>query len=223
MVPLAVVLAVGVTGTMLALAASQRTADAYGAYQRRADIGDVVINPSWATREIDSVIRSLPGVEQVTVSALLTISPDDGAPRPRAAVDDPDSIPILGAVFGSPDGGYVDMDRPIVVEGRLPTGPDEMVMTAALAEVVGDLEVGDTTPMAFWEGVLLESAVEGDYEAYLAEEVQPSVSNRSSSWGSSRCRTRFCRTTCTSAVWPSSRPTSLPATPARCSTSRWHR
>ncbi len=172
MVPLAVVLAVGVTGTMLALAASQRTADAYGAYQRRADIGDVVINPSWATREIDSVIRSLPGVEQVTVSALLTISPDDGAPRPRAAVDDPDSIPILGAVVGSPDGGYVDMDRPIVVEGRLPTGPDEMVMTAALAEVVGGLEVGDTTPMAFWEGVLLESAVEGDYEAYLAEEVQ---------------------------------------------------
>ena len=53
-VPLAVILAAGVTGTMLALAASQRTADAYGAYQGRADIGDVVINPSWATREIDS-------------------------------------------------------------------------------------------------------------------------------------------------------------------------
>ena len=158
---------------MLALAASQRTSDAYGAYQRRADIGDVVINPSWATREIDSVIRSLPGVEKVTVSALLTISPDDGQPRQRADVDDPDSIPILGAVVGSPDGGYLDMDRPVVVKGRLPTGPDEMVMTAALAEVVGSLEVGDTTPMAFWEGVLLESAVEGDYEAYLAEEVQP--------------------------------------------------
>ena len=50
------------------------------------------------------------------------VSHDEGEPRPQASVDDGgiDSGAAAG-VFGSHDGRYSDMDRPIVQAGRLPT------------------------------------------------------------------------------------------------------
>jgi hypothetical protein len=49
----------GTAGTAIAFAGAQRTSSAYRDYLDRADVGDVVINPSTSTREIDEHLRSL--------------------------------------------------------------------------------------------------------------------------------------------------------------------
>ena len=46
---------------MLALGSAQRTSEAFDRYLERANVGDVVVNPSVSSTEVDSIIRSLPG------------------------------------------------------------------------------------------------------------------------------------------------------------------
>ena len=62
MVPLALIVALGGGGALVALGAAERTATAYDDYLDRADVGDVTINPSLNTEAMDRAIRSLPGV-----------------------------------------------------------------------------------------------------------------------------------------------------------------
>ncbi len=164
MVPAMLIVAVGTTGTVVALTAAHRTSDAYRAYLDRADVGDVVINPSTNTREIEEAIRTLPGVEQVTSDALFFVTNDDGAPRRRAELGDGSGA----VVRGSPDGRYADMDRPAVQSGRLPTGPSEAAVSVEMAEAF-DLAVGDVEPLAFWRAV--PDLAEGDRIAALLDEV----------------------------------------------------
>jgi hypothetical protein len=148
--PLLLVVLVGTTGTILALGTAQRMSEAFDRYLERANVGDVVVNPSVSSTEVDAVIRSLPGVTEVTTESLFMVTNDDGAPRPRRVVDqgDVESGTVAG-VFGSHDGRYRDMDRPVVQAGRLPTGPSEVALSATAAEAEG-LELGDVAPMAFW-------------------------------------------------------------------------
>lgn len=199
-VPLALMVAAGSAGTMLAIATAQRTAAAYDDYLERADVADVAVNPSFRTDEIDDVIRSLPGVERATTEALFTVTIDDGAPRSRRELEKPAgfdtylvagehraggwgaaaNLPVeveeaVGRMFitiGSPDGGNVEVGLPIVRSGRLPTGEREVVLNTSAAESSG-IGVGDVIPLAFWEGTFLDTAIEGDYASYLAEEVTP--------------------------------------------------
>ena len=67
MIPIALIVAAGTTGTAIALSTAERTADAYDDYRRRSEVSDVVINPDTNTAQIDEVIRTLPGVERVTM------------------------------------------------------------------------------------------------------------------------------------------------------------
>ncbi len=165
MVPAILIVAIGTTGTVVALTTAHRTSDAYHAYLDRADVGDVVINPSTNTREIEEAIRTLPGVEQVTSDALFFVTNDDGAPRSRAELGEGGSEVV---VRGSPDGRYADMDRPAVQSGRLPTGPSEAAVSVEMAEAL-DLAVGDVEPLAFWRAV--PDLAEGARIAALLDEV----------------------------------------------------
>ena len=63
--------------------------------------GDVVINPSLSGQEIDHVVRTLPGVESVTSSALLLAANYEG-PSPTKAQLDEDTTGAI--VLGSIDG-----------------------------------------------------------------------------------------------------------------------
>jgi hypothetical protein len=168
MVPLAITVAVGTAGTVLALATAHRTSTAYGDYLERANVGDLVINPSTNTAEIEQAIRTLPGVEQVTSHAFLQVSNDDGATRSPYELEESSET---ASVRGSPDGRYLDMDRPVVRSGRLPTGPNEAVVTADMADEF-DLSVGDIEPLAFWRA--LPDLAEGDrFEELLSDVVEP--------------------------------------------------
>jgi FtsX-like permease family len=146
MVPLAL-LVIGATGTLVALGAADRTAGAYDEYVDRSEVGDVVLNPSIYTTEIDRLIRTLPGVERVTSDAFFTATLDDGAPRPASAVENPDGPAVF--VQGSVDGRYVAMDRPALRAGRLPTGTNEALVSGETADAF-DLDVGDVVPVSFW-------------------------------------------------------------------------
>ena len=97
----------GTTGTILALGTAQRTSEAFDRYLERANVGDVVVNPSVSSTEVDAVIRSLPGVTEVTTESLFMVTNDEGAPRPRRLVDQGgvESGTVAG-VFGSHDGRY---------------------------------------------------------------------------------------------------------------------
>ena len=147
MLALAVIVALGATATFVAAGAADRTGGAYARYLDRADVSDVVINPSLSTTEIDRVIRDLPGVRAVTTDALfLGTLNDDGHPRPRSEFDE-----LIDAlqVRGSADGRYLAMDRPALAEGRLPSGSREALVGVGTAEAHG-IAVGDVVPVAFW-------------------------------------------------------------------------
>lgn len=144
---LAVIVALGATATFVAAGAADRTGGAYARYLDRADVSDVVINPSLSTTEIDRVIRDLPGVRAVTTDTLfLGTMNDDGHPRPRSEFDEgTDALQVRG----SADGRYLAMDRPALAEGRLPSGSREALVGVGTAEAYG-IAVGDVVPVGFW-------------------------------------------------------------------------
>ena len=142
------IVALGAGATCVALATADRTSGAYDAFLRRSNAGDVAINPFSGTQEIEAVIRTLPGVEEVTNVPVFVTTLDDGTPRPRIDVELNDATASTAAI-GSPDGRYLDMDRPIVREGRLPTAWNEAVVNVEAAEAEG-ISVGDRVPVSFW-------------------------------------------------------------------------
>ena len=125
LVPVLLIVVLGATGTLVAAGAADRTANAYPEYLDEARVGDVVINPSLFDVDIDRVIRDLPGVTSVHTDALFSVTADEGEPRSNALVSD-DGTGILAEIRGSVDGRYADGDRPALVEGRLPTGRNEL-------------------------------------------------------------------------------------------------
>ena len=146
--PLVLIAVLGATGTLVAAGAAGRTAGAYPAYRERAHVGDVVINPSLMSTDIDRVIRGLPGVRSVATDALFLVTIDEGAPRPQAEVED-DGSDEVAEIRGSVDGRYASSDRPALTDGRLPTGRNEAFVGRTLAERHG-IHVGETLPVAFW-------------------------------------------------------------------------
>ncbi len=172
--PIAVIVALGAGATCVALATADRTSGAYDDYLRRANSGDVVINPFTGTEEIEAVIRDLPGVEAVTNAPVFVTTLDDGTPRPRHEVELNDSVASIAAL-GSPDGRYLDMDRPIVREGRLPTGRNKAVVNEQAATAEG-IAVGDTVPVSFWgPGTEVLDFVQdpAEHDALVNEVVEP--------------------------------------------------
>ncbi|MGH9135963.1 MAG: hypothetical protein ACRD0G_02815 [Acidimicrobiales bacterium] len=143
--------------------------------RRRWAAADVLLNPSASTLEIDELIRALPGVERVTTHSGFLVTNDDGEPRPRYEVEGDTSADFLVLVFGSHDGGYLEMNRPAVHEGRLPTGDNEAVLNVAAAAESG-YSVGDVVPLAFWRPYVQTEGVDATDEeaaAAFAEIIEP--------------------------------------------------
>jgi hypothetical protein len=150
LLPLTVVMAVGGAMALLTLELARRTAEAYPRYVEGAEVGDVEINPSLFTAEIDKAIRSLPGLDRVTTSDLFLalIGYDSAAPiRYSQLPTDSDY-----GVFGSADGRHESMDRLALQDGEAATGPNEAVINAILADDLG-LSIGDEVPISFWRTV----------------------------------------------------------------------
>jgi len=169
MVPLLLIVATGTAGASIALSTADRTAGAYDEYLRRAGVGDVVINPSVSTREVDEVIRTLPGVERVTSDTVFIASLDDGAPRTRR---EGANAAFQGFVHGSTDGRYRDMDRPVVRSGRMPAARNEAVVSVDMARSQG-LGIGDRVPLSFWQPGLPDAQVGTAFDAAADELIEP--------------------------------------------------
>ena len=154
---LALVVALGGGASITAAVAAYRTDHAYGDYVHDAAIGDLVVNPSIRTREIDEAIRGFDGVESVRADTLLVGSVV--ATGPIRIADVPEEDTWL-QVRGSVDGRYVDVDRPAVSEGRVPSGDGEVFVSSdyhAELERILDrpLAVGDHIDVGFfWAGLV---------------------------------------------------------------------
>jgi len=148
LIGLAVVVALGIGAAIASLGAAWRTDHAYPEYLRRAEVADVVVNPSLLTDHIVEVIASAPGVLDVMSDSLLTATPDDGAPRTYAELTNDGFLALQ--VRSSADGRYLRGDRPVVHAGRMIRSGPEAFLNLELAGELG-LGVGDELPLAFRE------------------------------------------------------------------------
>ena len=145
LVGLAGVVALGLGASLGALAIAARTDRAYDDYLQRADVAEVVVNPSLGTEWVEKTIASTDGVLSYASDDVLSATFDDGEGRTQSAVDS-----VLSQLRVSFDGRYLEQDRPVVEEGRfLRPGAAEAFLGRAAADALG-VEVGDTLPMAFW-------------------------------------------------------------------------
>jgi hypothetical protein len=150
---LSVVLLIGLVGgiAMGSIAAGRRTQSSYPTFLASTNPSDLTVavyapnSPSGAVTPLTARIARLPGVKTVRDLVgpdFVPLSPN-GTPRLNALND------LL--VLASLDGGFLDQDRPGIVQGRraVPDNPNEMVMTAHAARVLG-VRVGEVVPLGFY-------------------------------------------------------------------------
>jgi hypothetical protein len=170
---LAVVVALGGGASIGAAVAAHRTDHAYGDYVEDAEVTELVVNPSVASPEMDEAIRGFDGVEDAHVDTLLLGSvkfTDTTTLNEAGAADDEQWLQVRGAL----DGRYVDVDRPAVSHGRVPSGDHEVFVSSdyrpALERIVGHhLEVGDTIEMGFFWSGLFDAGIDPDEPVPLPE------------------------------------------------------
>ncbi|MBW3548640.1 MAG: FtsX-like permease family protein [Actinobacteria bacterium] len=143
---LAVVLTIGIGAALGSLEAAARTDNAYPSYLRRAEVGELVVNPNLITERAEDVIASTPGVRRYVSDSVLAATPDRGEPRTEAELDSD-----LTQVRVSGNGRYVRQDRPVIQEGRMIGQGAEAVVNLEMAKALS-IDVGDTLPLAFWSG-----------------------------------------------------------------------
>lgn len=141
---ISVMLALGLGVALASLEAARRTENAYPAYLRRAEVGELAVNPSLITDRAAAIIASTPGVAGMVSDAWLTATPDDGHPRTQNQIDSDSTDMRVSA-----DGRYIERDRPAIHEGRMVSGGAEAFVSVETAEAL-ELEVGDVLPLAFW-------------------------------------------------------------------------
>ncbi len=164
---LAVIVAVGGGLALGAIIAADRTASAYTNYVKRSDVADVVINPSLNSQAMNAAINEFDGVAEVRTTSLLLagIGHIESGVLGDLATQDP-WLQVLGSV----DGRFIDVDRPAVTSGRLPTGDHELFVSneerpLLEAELGHPVAVGDTVELSFlWTGVL---NTEDDFSAAI--------------------------------------------------------
>jgi FtsX-like permease family len=127
----------------LAIGTAQRTRDAYPGFLNRSRVGDLLINPSLVSTDIDRAIRDLPGVEAVTTDSFLFVT--SAGP---SFTGDAKGFENFIQIRGSADGRYDAMDRPAISAGRLPTGQSEAFVSESVAKAAR-LHLGDRLPLAF--------------------------------------------------------------------------
>ncbi|MEO5843033.1 MAG: FtsX-like permease family protein [Acidimicrobiales bacterium] len=131
----AVLLTAGLGAGLASIEIADRTQRAYPDYLRRADVGNLVVNPSLDTPEAEAMIRSAPGVVGVTTDSLLTV-----------VVNDNESTSLQARA--SSDGRYTEQDRPVVHEGRMIQTGAEAFLSKEAADEFG-VGVGDTITLSF--------------------------------------------------------------------------
>ena len=197
---LALVLLIGLVGglAMGSVAGARRTQSSFPSFLRSTNPSDLtVFHNDSATDDNSSdpgflrTIAHLPHVKRVesaTCPSLLVLGPD-GEPAHDPASQLFDSA---AGVRATVDGLYFDQDRPTVLHGRLadPKRPDEMVMTAGAAHILG-MHLGDVAHFGFYNNA--DTLRDG----YGTASVQPHRRS-ASSWSASSCSTtRSCWTTST--------------------------
>jgi hypothetical protein len=153
-VGLALVVALGAGVCLGSLVLAHRTDRAYPDYVRTAHVNPLVINPSLATDLMDAAIRDFDGVRSVHSNDLLLGSLEATRAFSISEVP-PDDPEVMTQVLGSPDGRFLDVDRPVITEGRLPTGGSEIFVSedfrAKFQRIVGHpVAIGDTVDMGFF-------------------------------------------------------------------------
>ncbi|MEJ7765439.1 MAG: FtsX-like permease family protein [Acidimicrobiales bacterium] len=145
LIVLAVVVAVGAGTAIAALSLAWHTDHAYPEYLGRAEVGELVVNPSIVTDRVREIIVSSPGVVNAASDTLFSATPDDGRPRSGKEIQ---GNPVQ--VRSSPDGRYSRRDRPAVHQGRTLGGAGEAFLNREAAALLG-VAVGDEIPVAFWQ------------------------------------------------------------------------
>ncbi len=144
---LTLIMALGLGTALAAFASAWRTQHAYPDYLRRAEVGEVVVNPTLTTDRTEEIIRTTPGVIDVASDSMLVATADDGAPRTQAELDADRPTGVLVRV--SADGRYERQDRPIVHRGRMVRTGHEAFLNQEAAQAL-DINVGDELPLSFW-------------------------------------------------------------------------
>jgi hypothetical protein len=160
---LLLVAALGTAGALTSMGAAMRTQRAYADHLRRAEVGDVTVNPSLFDRQASEILRTTQGVRRATHDAMFLAGvADDGHPRTRAEFEaDPSAI----LVRGSADGRRTTMDRPAISRGRAIRKADEVLITGDVADRLG-LDPGDPLQISFWNS-------SQDITAELEDTVEP--------------------------------------------------
>jgi hypothetical protein len=154
---LSVVVLVGLTGgiAMASLSAARRTQSSYPTFLASTNPSDMSVsvfvpNSDGVVAAFTAKIAHLPGVKVVRTvlnPAFIPLAPT-GAPRLN-------TLAYVSAL-ASLDGAFLDQDRPAVLDGRraAPGQPDQMVMTATAARLLG-VHVGHVVPMGFYPAASL--------------------------------------------------------------------
>ncbi len=153
---LAIAIAIGLGAGLGALIAADRTDRVYAEYEARAQVTDLVVNPSLDSTEFAEALARVPHLRGVWTDLLIRAGVDDGREHTVGGLL---SDTRAGEVRGSPDGRFVAADRPVVDEGRAPTGRGEVFVTAdyraELERRLGRrIRTGSRVPIAFyWSGM----------------------------------------------------------------------
>ncbi|MEO6571847.1 MAG: FtsX-like permease family protein [Ilumatobacteraceae bacterium] len=153
-VMLVVVVALGVGVSLGSAVLAHRTSRAYPDFVHSSHVNPLVVNPSLQSEAIDAAIRSFDGVRSVHSSDLLFASAQATRPFRVSEIAEDDEEAMM-QVLGSPDGRFLDIDRPAVTQGRLPTGESELFVSEdfrdQFSHIVGrPIVVGDVVDMGFF-------------------------------------------------------------------------
>jgi|GEM_PF-2819557 len=141
-IALIALLTVGVGSALASMSIAWRTDHAYTDYLRRAKVNQLVINPLLITDRLLDLVRSTPGVQNVSMGRLLNFTTDDIDAAKQAEFGD--TTQTLGSVGGR----YIDVDRPTIVEGRMLSAENEIFVNRGAADHY-DLHVGDEISVTF--------------------------------------------------------------------------
>jgi len=162
---IALVLAVGLGAGLTSFEIADRTERAYPDYLRAADVAQLVVNPSLNTDSVEKVIRSVPGVIDLTSDGLLTGTLGEGNVNEQAE--------NFLQVRVSQNGRYVTQDRPVVQQGRMIKSGAEAFVSSEAAAALG-VKVGDVVPLLLAEQTYSDPAAPFDdiqYEMLGTEQV----------------------------------------------------
>lgn len=141
-VALVALLTVGVGTALASLTVAWRTDHAYTDYVRRSNVNQLVINPLVITDRLLGLVRSTPGVEQVSMSQMLNLETTDIDAAKQAEFGDTTQS------LGSEGGRYIDVDRPAITDGRMLSAENEIFVNRGAADRY-DLHVGDEISVTF--------------------------------------------------------------------------